>query len=220
MTFSNPSLARTAEILSDGIDKLTGIKLSVKQSSKTKNCINLSVDASNTLLLQDHKTYGVSPKVVASLPSATQTSLPDERYTINITKKGIEIIGASSEAVFRGCSTLLQLCNQNSQPSTLNAQLIKDAPSFAWRGLSIDISRCLIPANDIKTVIDMMALYKLNVLHLHLNDNQGWRIEIKGYLELTKVGGYVENDGKEGGYLTQEQYKDIINYYYCPLNFL
>lgn len=235
VTISNPSLARTAELLTDGIYKLASIKLSVKQSSKTKNCINLYVDASSPLLLQNHTTYGVSP-IMAPLPSATNSVLPDERYTVNITKKGIEIIGASDEAVFRGCTTLLQMvgfaggglvpahkqCSTNKKGNDiisgpaldrpLQSIVIKDAPTFAWRGLSLDISRCFISAEDIKTVIDIMALYKLNVLHLHLNDNQGWRIEVKGYPELTEKGGFVYNDGKEGGFLTQEQYKAIVKY--------
>ena len=100
---------------------------------------------------------------------------------------------------------------------------VKDSPRFAWRGLSFDVSRCFFDPEEVKQVIDMIALYKMNVLHMHLSDNQGWRIEIKKYPELTQIGSKRKEtvighnsgtyDGKEyGGFYTQDQIRDVINY--------
>ncbi|MCC8096643.1 MAG: family 20 glycosylhydrolase [Tannerellaceae bacterium] len=89
---------------------------------------------------------------------------------------------------------------------------VKDSPRFAWRGLSLDVSRCFFTVEEVKQVIDMISLYKMNVLHIHLTDNQGWRIEIKKYPNLTATGGHMSNEGRKGGYYTQEQFRELVEY--------
>ena len=107
---------------------------------------------------------------------------------------------------------------------------VKDAPRFAWRGLSFDVSRCFFDPEEVKQVIDMVALYKINVLHMHLSDNQGWRIEIKKYPELTDFAAwrpyscytewyygdrrYCHRDdpAAEGGYYMQEEIREVVEY--------
>src|SRR5699024_7924416 len=71
---------------------------------------------------------------------------------------------------------------------------ISDRPKYAWRGMHLDVSRHFLPPEEIETLIDAMALHRLNVLHLHLTDDQGWRIQIKGYPRLPEVGAYTQEE--------------------------
>jgi hexosaminidase len=89
---------------------------------------------------------------------------------------------------------------------------IVDAPRFAWRGAMLDVARHFLPPSDVKRYIDAMALYKLNRLHLHLSDDQGWRIEIKSRPNLTLRGGSSEVGGGPGGYFTQADYVGLVAY--------
>jgi hexosaminidase len=87
---------------------------------------------------------------------------------------------------------------------------ITDAPRYAWRGLSLDVVRAFHPANTVKKVIDLLALYKLNVLHLHLTDLEGWRFEVPAYPNLTAICAETASDGRPGGYYTQADYAEIL----------
>jgi hexosaminidase len=89
---------------------------------------------------------------------------------------------------------------------------ITDKPTYGYRGAMLDVSRHFFSVADVKRYIDLIALYKMNRLHLHLSDDQGWRIEIKSWPKLTEIGGKSEVGGGEGGFYTQEQYKDIVKY--------
>ena len=153
------------------------------------------------------KAYGLSPK----------DSVPvDESYSLSIQKRNIYIKATTLEGIYRGITTLKQIVGGNLQPGGEKIYLplleVKDSPRFAWRGLSFDVSRCFFDPEEVKQVIDMVALYKMNVLHMHLSDNQGWRIEIKKYPELAEIGGQLPNNGRKGGYYTQEEFKDLVNY--------
>ena len=130
-----------------------------------------------------------------------------EAYEINITTKQVTIKGADASGVFYGIQTLRkslpisQLSTSNSQLtlnsklSTLNSLLpcgtIKDYPNFAYRGMHLDPCRHFIPLDSVKVYIDMLAMHNMNQFHFHLSDDQGWRIEIKKYPELTEIGAYV-----------------------------
>jgi hexosaminidase len=92
------------------------------------------------------------------------------------------------------------------------AARVADAPRFAWRGFMLDVSRHFLPPADVKRLVDAMALYKMNRLHLHLSDDQGWRIEIKSRPELARVGGSTQVGGGPGGYYTQAEYADLVAY--------
>ena len=93
-----------------------------------------------------------------------------------------------------------------------SAGTITDYPAFSYRGAMLDVSRHFFGVEDVKRLIDFLALYKMNVLHLHLSDDQGWRIEIKSWPDLAIHGGSTQVGGGKGGYYTQEQYSDIVNY--------
>jgi hexosaminidase len=97
-------------------------------------------------------------------------------------------------------------------PWVMAAGVIRDQPRFVWRGAMLDVARHFFSVKDVKTYIDLLATYKLNVFHIHLTDNQGWRLEIKSWPDLAKKGGGTAINGDPGGYYTQEQYKQIVTY--------
>jgi len=94
----------------------------------------------------------------------------------------------------------------------LAAGTIRDYPTYAWRGAMLDVARHFFGVEDVKRTIDLISYYKMNVLHLHLSDDQGWRIEIKSWPNLALHGGSTQVGGAKGGYYTQEQYKEIVAY--------
>jgi len=89
---------------------------------------------------------------------------------------------------------------------------ITDYPVYSYRGAMLDVSRHFFGVDEVKQVIEYLAFYKMNVLHLHLSDDQGWRIEIKSWPNLTLHGGSTQVGGGRGGFYTQDQYADIVNY--------
>jgi hexosaminidase len=94
----------------------------------------------------------------------------------------------------------------------IDAVHIVDRPRFAWRGAMLDVARHFFSVDDVKRYIDLIALYKINRLHLHLADDQGWRIEIKSWPQLTERGSSTEVGGGAGGFYTQQQYSDLVAY--------
>jgi len=90
--------------------------------------------------------------------------------------------------------------------------IITDEPNFEYRGVMLDVARHFFSVDDVKKYIEVLTYYKINKLHLHLSDDQGWRIEIKSWPKLTTVGGSTEVGGGAGGFYTQEDYKEIVAY--------
>lgn len=142
-----------------------------------------------------------------------------EGYDLNIEAKEIRLVANSAAGLFYGVQTLRQLLPYSVEhPAAVGRRLslptghITDSPRFEWRGMMLDVSRHFLPAPDVKRFIDAMALYKLNRLHLHLSDDQGWRIEIKSRPNLTAIGGSTKVGGGAGGFFTQEEYKDLVAY--------
>ncbi|QBA64638.1 family 20 glycosylhydrolase [Muriicola soli] len=142
-----------------------------------------------------------------------------EAYSLSLGKDSIILEIPNSEAAFRGVQTLRQLIPEISN-DTLAAHpiwpvasgMIEDHPNFVYRGSMLDVARHFFSVEDVKKYIDLLAYYKINVLHLHLTDDQGWRIEIKAWPKLTEVGGSTEVGGEAGGFFTQEDYKEIVAY--------
>ncbi|MCA9833579.1 MAG: beta-N-acetylhexosaminidase [Thermomicrobiales bacterium] len=133
-----------------------------------------------------------------------------ELHTIEVTAKGVTIEGVSAEAVFRGATSLIQMAALNG--GNIPVGTIIDAPRFAWRGLSFDVVRCFHPASTVRDVIDLLALYKMNVLHWHLTDTEGWRVEVPGWPKLTEVSGKTARNDREGGYYTAEEFSELVQY--------
>jgi hexosaminidase len=145
--------------------------------------------------------------------------LGDEGYELDVSRHGVRIKARTPRGLFSGVQTLRQLLpaqveSRSAQhgPWTVPAGRIVDYPRFAQRGAMLDVARHFFAPDEVKRYIDQIALYKINTLHLHLADDQGWRIEIKSWPRLTTYGGSSEVGGGPGGYYTQDQYRDIVAY--------
>ncbi|WP_199121227.1 beta-N-acetylhexosaminidase [Pedobacter sp. ASV28] len=156
---------------------------------------------------------------------ANPAELNKEAYELSISSKRILLTAIDTAGLFNGFQSIVQLLppsigSEKTIKQTywpLPAVTIKDAPRFSWRGYMQDVSRTFYKVEVLKKYIDVMALYKLNTFHLHLTDDQGWRIEIKKYPELTSKKttvfvGKQEQPSERSGYYTQEQLKDLISY--------
>lgn len=192
-----------ANYLSEQIEFLTGIKLSVVSSaSGNEKTIDLSVET-----IAENK----------------------EAYQLIVNTSKIKISGSGASGLFYGSQSLLQLiypATIANNKLSLSCVEISDEPTFKWRGMHLDVSRHFYSVTFVKKMLDMMASLKLNSFHWHLTDDQGWRIEIKKYPRLTEVGAwrketmdghYVEENQKfdfmrYGGYYTQEEIKEVVAY--------
>lgn len=201
-------LTNAAEYLSNALMVPTGFKLQIVKGKPTNHAINL--------ILDKHENFGM------------------EGYCLSVMSNRVDIISNTPTGIFYGIQSLLQLFpaeikshkKENIQWKIPQVQ-IKDQPRFSWRGVMLDVSRHFFTVEEIKLLIDQMAEYKFNLLHLHLTDDQGWRIEIKSLPELTNIGAWrVPRSGlwwkrdcpkpnekaSYGGFYTQKQIKDIVNY--------
>ena len=138
-----------------------------------------------------------------------EASLGAEGYELSITSDLITLTAICPAGLFYAVQTLRQLLpTAHAGPIGLPAVSIRDTPRFEWRGAMLDVARHFFGVEDVKRYIDLISHYKINRLHLHLTDDQGWRIEIKSWPRLTEVGGSTQVGGSlpGGGYYTQEQY--------------
>ncbi len=184
-------LLKTGQVLIENIQLTTGIQLTLKPiKTLPKNGIALVIKNSDA-------------------------SKSNEGYQMNVTEKSIRITANNPAGTFMGSQTLLQSITQvgtENKTWIVATGTINDYPQYAYRGAMLDVSRHFFGINTVKRFIDQMAIFKLNKLHLHLSDDQGWRIEIKSWPKLTTVGGSSQVGGEDGGFYTQEEYKEIIRY--------
>lgn len=200
----NSQLKLIAEELAEEIKQRTGKVLSAKKL--------VGQVGKNQIVL----------KLSNNLPGLT-----GEGYRMDISTGNIVITAKQAQGCFYGMQTLLQLLPLNStNVAAIPAMFIQDQPRFGWRGAMLDVSRHFYTVDQVKKYIDFLARYKLNTFHWHLTDNQGWRIEIKKYPLLTKVGawrkrtliGHFEEQPERfdsvphGGFYTQEEIKAVIAY--------
>ena len=187
-----------AEYLRDIIQPSTGFDLQINSLGKNaKNVVILK-------LLKD------------------DVSLGKEGYSLLVSKDKIEIDAYENNGLFYGIQTLRQLlpAQIESRSEVKDAKWevpcveIKDKPKFVWRGLNLDCCRHFMSKDFVKRYIDLLAYHKMNVLHWHLTEDQGWRIEIKKYPELTNKGAWRKYDDGSvyGGYYTQEDIKEVVKY--------
>jgi hexosaminidase len=182
------------------------------------------------------KARGLKPAVVEGAPSAGEAGIvlargpaasdKAEAYALTVAPAGVTITAAKRAGLFYGAVSVWQLAVQDAAkgPAQLPAVSIDDAPRFAWRGFMLDSARHFQSVDTIKSIIDTMAAHKLNVLHWHLVDDQGWRLEIRKYPKLTSEGswrvpaGAAGRDPKTGrpiryqGFYTQDQVRDLVAY--------
>ena len=139
-------------------------------------------------------------------------SLGEEGYELTISTTSIYLSANRAAGLFYGLQTLRQLISAHQATQNLPILSIQDSPRFSWRGAMLDVARHFFGVEDVKRYIDLISHYKLNRLHLHLTDDQGWRIEIKSWPKLTEIGAKTQVNGHGGGFYTQEQYKEIVAY--------
>lgn len=146
--------------------------------------------------------------------------LGEEGYRLTVTADSLRLVAHSPAGLFRGTETIRQLLPADIESEVavargiwpIPALTIADQPRFAWRGAMLDVARHFFTVREVEQYIDLLAMYKLNVLHLHLSDDQGWRIEIKSRPRLTAVGAATQVGGGPGGFYTQREYQDIVAY--------
>ena len=190
-------LKNDAQFLSDYIADVTALRLTTT-SAKVKNAITLRLNK---------KVQG------------------KEGYIITVDKKGVVIEGATAAGVFYGVQTLRKSIpvDKSLTEVTLPGVVLKDAPRFGYRGVMLDCARHYFPVKFVKQFIDLIAMHNMNVFHWHLTDDQGWRIEVKKYPDLAKIGSVREktvlghnsdvfDDTPYGGYYTQEEAREIVKY--------
>ena len=192
---ATPELTAIGQYLADKLKPATGYKLPVTAAA--------SAPAGSIFLT----TNGADP------------SLGDEGYTLTVTSSGVRLQAPKPAGLFHGVQTIRQLLpaaiemsSQQPGPWAMPAGVIRDQPRFAWRGAMLDVARHFFSVKDVETYIDLLAYYKLNVFHIHLTDDQGWRLEIKSWPDLTAKGGSSAVNADPGGFYTQEQYKEIVAY--------
>jgi hexosaminidase len=189
----HPSLNEVADGFRDDIGVECGIRL---QPART--------GANRSISLQ----LGAAPEGVGSPDDWMNPgggSRADEWYLLVIETNTIRVLATGQQGAHRALATLRQLISAHriGDTSALVPSEIEDIPRFGWRGLTVDLGRTFLSVADLKAVIDTLALYKLNVLHLHLNDYDGWRLQIDGWPRLTT---------EPGTYLTQPDYEELVAY--------
>ena len=188
------SSTAVAQFLASSLRAATGFPLPIQSAVQSANVIRLAI--------------------VEGAPG-----LDDEGYTLTVTPEVVAISARTAAGLFYGVQTLRQLLPPaiesavvQAGPWPIAAVTIRDTPRFAWRGTMLDVSRHFFSVTDVKRFIDLIAYYKLNRLHLHLSDDQGWRIAINSWPNLTAYGGSTAVNGDPGGYYTQAEYSEIVAY--------
>jgi hexosaminidase len=146
-------------------------------------------------------------------------ALGSEGYELTVTPGLVTLVAPRPAGLFRGIQTIRQLLPPSIERSALQpgpwkipTGTIRDYPRFAWRGAMLDVARHFFSVDDVKRYIDLIAHYKMSRFHMHLSDDQGWRVMIDSWPNLALVGGSTEVGGGAGGYYTQAEYADIVAY--------
>ena len=149
-----------------------------------------------------------------------RASLGEEGYELNVSSDSVRLVASQPAGLFRGIQTIRQLLPPEVESDMgvdraqwpIPALNIVDRPRYAHRGAMIDVARHFFTVDEVQQFIDILALYKLNVLHVHLSDDQGWRIAINSRPKLTAMGSLTQVGGGRGGFFSQQDYQDIVNY--------
>lgn len=187
-------LMKTGQYLADRLNAVTGLAIPVNEA--------VSEPAKGSIVL--------------SLSGADQ-NLGEEGYSLDITRQQLKLSAPEPAGIFRGVQTIRQIAERDTlsgKPGQfiIPTGTITDQPEYPYRSMMLDVSRHFFGVEDVKQVIEYLAFYKINTFHLHLSDDQGWRIEIKSWPNLTIHGSSTQVGGGKGGFYTQEQYSDIVRF--------
>ncbi len=190
---ASPEAKTVAEFFAAKMRTATGLNIQVAEKGNIQLSVDPSLDVAN-----------------------------DEGYTLDVTKDGAVVVAKTAQGLFYCMQSFLQLLPAEIEsPSKVNgiawqapAVSIKDAPRFGYRGIMLDPCRHFMPVENVKKYLDVLSLFKMNRMHWHLTDDQGWRIEIKKYPKLTEIASKrIDGEGTEhSGYYTQEEIKEIVKY--------
>lgn len=192
----NAEVKAVGQYLADALKPATGYALPVQDAGATsaRGSISLSL-------------------------SGADAGLGEEGYQLSITPDLVSLVANQPAGLFYGVQSLRQLLppaidSSSLQPGPwkIGTGTITDHPRFAWRGAMLDVARHFFSVREVTRYIDLLAYYKINRLHLHLSDDQGWRIQINSWPNLTQVGGSLEVGGTPGGYYSQDDYAYIVAY--------
>ena len=181
---------------------------------------------------REYLAVGSTAKVAPStnyISFALDASLAEEEYRLSVSHDAVQIVGGGYGGVFNGVQTLFQLLpsevytKQMPLPAKVLGCDVADKPKFAYRGFMLDVARTFIEKDNVLRYIDYLAYHKINKLHWHLVDNQGWRVEIKAHPDLARVAGFRGGDSplcstlgkwneKYGGYYTQDEIREVVAY--------
>jgi hexosaminidase len=209
---NTPEVQKVVEIFAESVRRSTGYPIVVKTSKGD-----------------------LSSLINFSLNKTADAVLGKEGYVLDISSSGVNLQANNAAGLFYGVQTLLQLLPKEIESKTvvqksswsIPAARITDFPRFGWRGLMFDVSRHFFTKEEVKGFIDEMVKYKMNLLHMHLTDDEGWRIEIKGLPKLTEVGAWrVSRVGRfgtfepagateprdYGGFFTHDDIRDLVKY--------
>lgn len=194
---TDPEAQKVAGFIAAEINRSTGFTLKVtNQENSSKNTLVLFIDSS--------------------------LDINEEGYTLEVTTENVIVKSKTAQGLFYGLQTFLQLLPAEIESRTEVSNIswiapcvkVKDEPRFEYRGMMLDPCRHFMSVEDVKKQLDVLSLFKINRMHWHLTDDQGWRIEIKQYPKLTERGATrTEGEGFEyGGFYTQEEIKEIVQY--------
>jgi hexosaminidase len=193
---ASPELIKVGQYLANRLNPPTGFNLQVSSPASPRTNGNIILSTTRADL-----------------------ALGEEGYELTVTPDSITIAAPRPDGVFWGLQTLLQLFPPSIEAQTLQpgpwflaTGTIRDYPRFAWRGAMLDVARHFFSVKDVKRYIDLIAAYKMNRFHLHLTDDQGWRIMIQSWPRLTEVGGSKAVGNDPGGYYTQAEYTELVEY--------
>lgn len=160
----------------------------------------------------DAPTAPTVPAITLSIAGVGDDARAPESYDLTSTAEGIRVDGADAAGLFYGIQTLVQLITAKGDGWQVPAVTIRDAPRFAYRGVMLDVARHFHPVETVHAYIDRAASLKFNALHLHLSDDQGWRLEITSRPLLTQKASATAVGGDAGGFYTQQEYRDLVAY--------
>ncbi len=192
---SSPELLNTAHLLNIEIRNITGLEVEVRKAGKNP-------PSSNVIVFSKKDRSG---------------DLGKEGYSIEVSSRRVEIASPEPAGTFWATQTIKQILMtsalDNTTANTIPCVAIIDKPAFEWRGFQLDCSRNFMSIEYVKRYIDLLAYHKLNVLHWHLIDDQGWRLESKKYPKLTEIGAWRPfREFGRGGYYTQDEAREIVRY--------